>query len=254
MTLSADGYVAGSDGSFDWAAPSEELHRFHNERVAAVDVQLLGRRLYETMLVWDTEEFADPVMAEFAAIWRPLEKIVFSTTLTGVEGSNRLATGALEKEIAALGDRKIAVGGAGANGFQSVEVASPETVTTAADGRAAITFTTPGWHRIKATDFATGVESVIRSNRLDVCVPAPPASGCGALPSDAQVRTPPPAPPPTPTTPPARSPLRRWSISRRLRGPTGAGSASTPSPATSCRSSGDSTVRGCWCGRARRSG
>lgn len=113
MTLSADGYVAGPDGSFDWAVPSEELHRFHNDRVAATDVQLLGRRLYETMLVWDSEEFSDPVMAEFAELWRPLEKIVFSTTLTGVEGSNRLAAGTLEQEIAALGDRRIAVGGAG---------------------------------------------------------------------------------------------------------------------------------------------
>jgi dihydrofolate reductase len=51
-------------------------------------------------------------MAEFAEIWRPLEKIVFSTTLTSVEGSNRLATGSLEEEIAGLGDRRIAVGGA----------------------------------------------------------------------------------------------------------------------------------------------
>jgi hypothetical protein len=79
-----------------------------------------------------------------------------------------------------------------ANGFQSVDVARPDTVTTAADGTATITFTTPGWHRIKATDFAAGVETVIRSNRLDICVPDPPASGCGALPGDAQVRTPPP--------------------------------------------------------------
>jgi hypothetical protein len=79
-----------------------------------------------------------------------------------------------------------------ASGFQKVEVASPYTVTTAADGTAAITFTTPGWHRIKATDFAAGVESVVRSNRLDVCVPQPPASDCGAFPADAQMRTPPP--------------------------------------------------------------
>lgn len=113
MTLSADGYVVGPDGGFDWAVPSEELHRFHNQRVAEIDAQLLGRRLYETMLVWDTEEFADPVMAEFAEIWRPLEKVVFSTTLTGVEGSNRLASGTLEEEVAALGDRRIGVGGAG---------------------------------------------------------------------------------------------------------------------------------------------
>jgi dihydrofolate reductase len=53
------------------------------------------------------------VMAEFAAVWRPLEKIVFSTTLSSVEGSNRLATGTLEEEIAGLRGRRIAVGGAG---------------------------------------------------------------------------------------------------------------------------------------------
>jgi dihydrofolate reductase len=121
MSLSADGYIAGPDGGIDWTVPSQELHRFHNERAAATDAHLLGRRLYETMLVWDAEEFSEPAMAEFsepamaefAEIWRPLEKIVFSTTLTSVEGSNRLATGTLEEEIAALGDRRIAVGGAG---------------------------------------------------------------------------------------------------------------------------------------------
>ena len=58
MSLSADVCVAGPDGSFDWAMPSEELHWFHSERVAAIDAQLPGRRLYEAMLVWDTEEFS----------------------------------------------------------------------------------------------------------------------------------------------------------------------------------------------------
>src|SRR4051794_39941322 len=93
------------------------------------------------------------------------------------------------------------------DGFQKVEVADPGKVTTAADGRATVTFTTPGWHRIKATDFAGGVETVIRSNRLDVCVPEPLASGCGEPPSDDQVRT---APPPLPEeeneTPPDEEP------------------------------------------------
>jgi dihydrofolate reductase len=113
MTASADGYINGPDGTFDWTAPSDELHRFHNRRVAETDAQLLGRRLYETMLVWETQEWTDPTMAEFATTWRALEKVVFSTTLTSVEGSARLATRSLEEEIAALGDRHIAVGGAG---------------------------------------------------------------------------------------------------------------------------------------------
>jgi dihydrofolate reductase len=113
MTASADGYVNGPDGAFDWTAPSDELHRFHNQRVAGTDAQLLGRRLYQTMLVWETQEFSDPTMAAFAELWRALDKVVFSTTLTSVEGNARLATGSLEEEIAALGDRTIAVGGAG---------------------------------------------------------------------------------------------------------------------------------------------
>jgi dihydrofolate reductase len=113
MSVSADGYVNGPDGTFAWAVPSDELHRFHNQRMTEIGAQLLGRRLYETMLVWETEEFTDPTMVEFAELWRPLEKVVFSTTLETVEGNGRLATGSLAEEIAALGDTTIAVGGAG---------------------------------------------------------------------------------------------------------------------------------------------
>jgi hypothetical protein len=80
----------------------------------------------------------------------------------------------------------------GAKGFQKVNVASPKTVVTDANGRATITFTEPGWHRIKAADLAGGAETAVRSNRLDVCIPQPPASACGTPPDDAQVRTPPP--------------------------------------------------------------
>ena len=81
MSVSADGYVNGPDGTFDWTAPTDELHRFHNQRMTEIDAQLLGRRLYEAMLVWETQEFDDPTMVEFAESWRPLERIVFSTTL-----------------------------------------------------------------------------------------------------------------------------------------------------------------------------
>lgn len=77
-------------------------------------------------------------------------------------------------------------------GFQRVDTASAATVVSDADGEASITFTTPGWHRIKATDAGAGEDAAIRSNRLDVCVPQPPAADCGPLPADAQLRTPPP--------------------------------------------------------------
>lgn len=80
-----------------------------------------------------------------------------------------------------------------AKGFEVVDTADPETVVTGADGLASITFEEPGWHRIKATLVDSGGDEIaIRSNRLDVCVPDPPASGCGAMPPDDQVRIPPP--------------------------------------------------------------
>jgi hypothetical protein len=80
------------------------------------------------------------------------------------------------------------------NGFEKVDVEDPATVETDSHGKASITFTTPGWHRIKATVPATGPgateEEAIRSNRLDVCVPAVGQTGCGALPADDEVRVP----------------------------------------------------------------
>jgi hypothetical protein len=79
-----------------------------------------------------------------------------------------------------------------AKGFEQVQTASPETVKTNAEGKASITFTTPGWHRIKATAVnAGGEEEAIRSNRLDVCVPEAGTSGCGEPPAEDQVRVPP---------------------------------------------------------------
>lgn len=61
MGVSLDGYIAGPGGSFDWSVPSEELHRFHNERVRELGGHLLGRNLYETMLYWET---ADPLLGD----------------------------------------------------------------------------------------------------------------------------------------------------------------------------------------------
>jgi hypothetical protein len=76
-------------------------------------------------------------------------------------------------------------------GFEKVQTESTETVHTDAEGKANITFTAPGWHRIKATAVnAEGEETAIRSNRLDVCVPAAGATGCGEPPAEDQVRTP----------------------------------------------------------------
>jgi hypothetical protein len=78
-------------------------------------------------------------------------------------------------------------------GFETVQTESPEAASTNSEGKASITFTTPGWHRIMAGAplNAKDEEAAIRSNRLDVCVPAPGEAGCGALPAEDEVRTPP---------------------------------------------------------------
>ena len=119
MTMSLDGFIAGPGGEIDWSAPDDELHRFHNDRVGEIGAQLCGRRLYETMLYWETAD-EDPSLREtereFAAIWQDLPKIVFSTTLKTVEGNWRLATDGVAEEVARLKQepgKDLAVGGAG---------------------------------------------------------------------------------------------------------------------------------------------
>ncbi len=116
MGVSLDGYITGPDGRHDWSAPDEELHRFHNEQMAETGAHLLGRRLYEDMLMWETEEQPGGVRSEFAEAWRALEKVVFSTTLDRVEGTSRLATAGIAEEVARLREGpggEISVGGAG---------------------------------------------------------------------------------------------------------------------------------------------
>ncbi|MEA2451876.1 MAG: hypothetical protein QOG04_586 [Actinomycetota bacterium] len=118
MGMSLDGFIEGPDGSFDWGAPDEELHRFHNERVRAVGGHVLGRRLYETMTYWETAH-EDPAMTdyalEFAEIWKALPKVVFSNTLDDVVGNTRLARSGIADEVAELQERSgkdVAIGGA----------------------------------------------------------------------------------------------------------------------------------------------
>jgi dihydrofolate reductase len=118
MGLSLDGFIEGPDGNFDWSAPDEELHRFHNERVGALGGHLLGRRLYETMTYWETaheDPAATDYTLEFAKIWNALPKVVFSRTLEEVADGARLAEGGIAQEVAELQERSgrdVAVGGA----------------------------------------------------------------------------------------------------------------------------------------------
>ena len=100
MSVSVDGFIADREGAFEWGAPGEELFRFHTALVSELGGYLLGRRLYEAMLVWET----DPSMrdnepgAAFADVWCAIPKVVFSHTLDSVQGNARLAEASLAEE------------------------------------------------------------------------------------------------------------------------------------------------------------
>jgi dihydrofolate reductase len=84
---SLDGYTEDIDGKFDWSEPDEEVHSFINNLVRSAGVYLYGRRMYETMIVWETDPnvaAGSPIYRDFAEIWQAADKIVYSRTLEGV--------------------------------------------------------------------------------------------------------------------------------------------------------------------------
>ena len=118
MSVSVDGFIADREGAFGWSVPSEELFRFHLEQVRGLGSCLLGRRLYETMLVWETDPSRreTELGAAFADVWCAIPKVAFSRTLDGVRGNARLAEAPLAEEVAAAldaTDKDVSVGGAG---------------------------------------------------------------------------------------------------------------------------------------------
>jgi len=89
VLMSLDGYVADEKGNFDWAAPDEEVHAFVNDHERRIGTQLLGRRMYEVLVAWETMPTADEpqVIKDYAEIWRQTEKVVYSTTLDHVSSA-----------------------------------------------------------------------------------------------------------------------------------------------------------------------
>jgi dihydrofolate reductase len=119
MGVSLDGYIVGPDGTFDWTDPDKDVFRYWIDEIQEVGVHFLGRRLYETMLYWENaeqEQSLDEAELEWAALWNPLPKVVFSSTLSAVEGNARLASSGLAEEVErARADSdvgEIAIGGA----------------------------------------------------------------------------------------------------------------------------------------------
>ncbi len=119
MSVSLDGFIAGPGGDIGFTAPDQERMEFHVQQTREIGTELMGRRLYEEMLVWEAAEttMSGAQELEFARIWNPIPKIVFSTTLEQVEGNARLASDDVAGEVTRLrdapGEGVVSVGGAG---------------------------------------------------------------------------------------------------------------------------------------------
>jgi dihydrofolate reductase len=118
VIASLDGYVADEDGNFDWAVPDEEVHAFINDLDRPVGTYLYGRRMYETMVGWETDPtLADrsPLMRDFAQIWRAADKIVYSRTLERVTSARTRIERDFDPEavrqMKAAAERDLIVGG-----------------------------------------------------------------------------------------------------------------------------------------------
>ncbi len=116
--MSLDGYTADASGNFDWAAPDEEVHAFINDLVRPVGTYLYGRRMYETMVYWETaleEPGQPPVAQDFARIWQAADKIVYSNTLERAASKKTRIERRFELEVIRRlkqkADRDIAIGG-----------------------------------------------------------------------------------------------------------------------------------------------
>src|SRR4051812_23829476 len=118
MGVSVDGFINDREGEFGWTDPSEGQFRFHLAQIRELGGYLCGRRLYETMLVWETDPSLrdSELRAAFADAWFAIPKVVFGRTLDRVQGNARLAEASVAEEAAAAldaTDKDVGIGGAG---------------------------------------------------------------------------------------------------------------------------------------------
>ena len=116
---SLDGYIEDESGSFDWAAPDAEVHAFVNDLERPVGTDLYGRRMYETMVYWETAQTAGqpPHIREYAEIWQAADKVVYSRTLETVSSARTRLERDFDAEkvrqLKAAAERDLSVGGPG---------------------------------------------------------------------------------------------------------------------------------------------
>jgi dihydrofolate reductase len=116
---SLDGYVSDEDGNFDWAAPSEEVHAFANDLERSIGTHLYGRRMYATMVYWETAHTlpeSSPVELDYAEVWQSADKIIYSTTMDEVSSASTRIERDFDpdsiRQLKRSADRDLSVGGA----------------------------------------------------------------------------------------------------------------------------------------------
>lgn len=119
ISASLDGYIADEDGNFDWTQISDDAHAFFNDLQRSVGTFLCGRRMYETMRVWDELVLPDlpEVQREFAEAWRATDKVVYSSTLDAVPEPRTRLVRTFDPEVVRTmkdeADRDLSIAGAG---------------------------------------------------------------------------------------------------------------------------------------------
>jgi dihydrofolate reductase len=122
---SLDGYVEDEQGRFEWAAPDEEVHAFANDLERPIGTYLYGRRMYETMVYWETDDDQAPVARDYGEVWRAAEKVVYSRTLQTVSSERtrieREFDAAAIRQLKESSPRDITIGGAELAGLAIAE-------------------------------------------------------------------------------------------------------------------------------------
>jgi dihydrofolate reductase len=108
---SLDGYIEDRDGKFDWARPGHDVHAFVNEQERPIGTYLYGRRMYETMVAWETIDDPSPVMRDYAQIWRAAEKVVYSRTLDQVSSDRTRIERDFDPDAIRAIDGEVSIGG-----------------------------------------------------------------------------------------------------------------------------------------------